>query len=145
MNIRLLAKEAKCSPATVSRVLNNYPHVKSELRRRVLYAAQKLNYSLTRNSFLIIIPENPDFCGYLGLVLNALQEEAALRDYHLTIMKEKDLSSADGLCCFDGCILRLALSKETCGNLFFCTCSQYKTGTRNPVWCSAALDCCRLF
>ena len=104
MNIRLLAKEVKCSPATVSRVLNNYPHVKPELRQRVLYAAQKLNYSLTRNSFLIIIPENPDFCGYLGLVLNALQEEAALRDYHLTIMKEKDLSSADGLCCFDGCI-----------------------------------------
>ncbi|MBR1967139.1 MAG: LacI family DNA-binding transcriptional regulator [Lentisphaeria bacterium] len=104
MNIRLLAKEAKCSPATVSRVLNNFPYVKPELRQRVLFTAQKLNYSLAKNCFLIIIPENPEFCGYLGLVLNALHKEAVLRNYHLTVMKESDLLSGGGAYLFDGCI-----------------------------------------
>lgn len=104
MNIRLLAKEANCSPATVSRVLNDFPYVKPELRQKVLAAAQKLNYSLQKNCFLIIIPENPNFCGYLGLILNALQKEASNRNYHLTIMKETDLSSGGGAYLFDGCI-----------------------------------------
>lgn len=104
MNIRQLAKEAKCSPATVSRVLNDFPYVKPELRKKVLMTAQKLNYSLNKNHYLVIIPETPDFCGYLGLILNALQKEACSRDYHLTMMRETDLSASGGAYLFDGCI-----------------------------------------
>ena len=40
-NVRALAKEVGCSPATVSRVLNDYPYVKPELRKRIIRAAQK--------------------------------------------------------------------------------------------------------
>jgi len=43
-SIRELAKELKLSPATVSRALNNNPLVASEVRHRVLNAANKLQY-----------------------------------------------------------------------------------------------------
>jgi DNA-binding LacI/PurR family transcriptional regulator len=43
-SIRDLAKELKLSPATVSRALNNNPLVAPEVRRRVLNAANKLQY-----------------------------------------------------------------------------------------------------
>ncbi|MGW9165711.1 LacI family DNA-binding transcriptional regulator [Priestia megaterium] len=43
-NIRDIAKAAKVSISTVSRVLNNYPHVTQEKREAVLRAMQQLNY-----------------------------------------------------------------------------------------------------
>ncbi|MHC5269521.1 LacI family DNA-binding transcriptional regulator [Enterococcus sp. LJL98] len=49
--IRDVAKEAKVSPATVSRVLNNDPtlSILPETREQVLLAVRKLDYSLTKN------------------------------------------------------------------------------------------------
>lgn len=43
-NIKDIAREADVSQSTVSRVLNNYPHVKKNTRERVLEAMEKLNY-----------------------------------------------------------------------------------------------------
>lgn len=114
-NVRLLAKEAGCSPATVSRVLNDFPYVKPELRKRVIRAAQKYNYSLYRNCFLVIIPENAYFCGYLGLMLQELQREAFRRNYHLSIATEQDLAFTSGAHLFDGVISlqgRIGLEKR---------------------------------
>jgi DNA-binding LacI/PurR family transcriptional regulator len=48
--IRQIAKRSHVSPATVSRVLNNYPHVDEETRTAVMHVADQLGYNLkTRN------------------------------------------------------------------------------------------------
>lgn len=103
-NVRILAKEAGCSPATVSRVLNDFPYVKRELRERVIEAARKLNYSLNRNCFLAVIPDGANFCGYLGHILSSLLQEASRRDLHVNVVTEKDLFHAGGTCLYDGII-----------------------------------------
>ena len=103
-NIRLLAKEAGCSPATVSRVLNDFPYVKPELRERVIAAAKKYHYSLSRNCYLVIIPSSAYFLGYLGHILLILCREAEKRNYHLTITTEKDVPFTNGTYLFDGVI-----------------------------------------
>lgn len=118
-NVRALAKEVGCSPATVSRVLNDYPYVKPELRKRIIRAAQKHNYSLYRNCFLVIIPENAFFSGYLGLILQELQIEASRRNYHLSIATEQDLAFTSGAHLFDGVISlqgRIGLEKRWSSN-----------------------------
>lgn len=43
-SIKDVAREAGVSTATVSRVLSNKPHVRPELRKRVLQAVEELNY-----------------------------------------------------------------------------------------------------
>jgi DNA-binding LacI/PurR family transcriptional regulator len=45
MNLEEVAKRAGVSTATVSRVLNNRPVVKSSTRARVMKVAAKLKYS----------------------------------------------------------------------------------------------------
>jgi LacI family transcriptional regulator len=47
--VRQIAKAAAVSPATVSRVLNQHPNVRPEVRERVLAAAAQLRYSANRS------------------------------------------------------------------------------------------------
>ncbi len=47
-NILEVAKLAGVSPATVSRVLHNYPHIRAELRAKVLNAIAQLGYEPNR-------------------------------------------------------------------------------------------------
>lgn len=47
-NNKEVARLAKVSTATVSRVVNNYPHISGATRRRVLKAMQQLNYQPNR-------------------------------------------------------------------------------------------------
>ncbi|MCA0455016.1 MAG: LacI family transcriptional regulator [Chloroflexi bacterium] len=47
-NILEVAKQAGVSPATVSRVLNNYPHIRDEVRAKVLEAIAQLGYEPNR-------------------------------------------------------------------------------------------------
>ena len=42
-----IAKAAGCSQASVSKVINNNPHVSEYLREKVLEQIQKLNYKYT--------------------------------------------------------------------------------------------------
>jgi DNA-binding LacI/PurR family transcriptional regulator len=44
-NVRAIAKRAKVSITTVSRVLNNHPHVSEEARQRVLSISNSMGYS----------------------------------------------------------------------------------------------------
>ena len=44
--VRQIAKRSNVSPATVSRVLNNYPHVDEETRAAVMYVASQLGYEI---------------------------------------------------------------------------------------------------
>jgi LacI family transcriptional regulator len=48
VSIREVAKKSGVSIATVSRVLNNYPDVSDETRRRVLEAAREIDYTPTQ-------------------------------------------------------------------------------------------------
>jgi DNA-binding LacI/PurR family transcriptional regulator len=47
-NILEVARQAGVSPATVSRVLNNYPHIREEVRRKVTDAIAELGYEPNR-------------------------------------------------------------------------------------------------
>lgn len=49
-SVRQIAERAKVSVATVSRALNNHPHVDAETRRRVLQAADETGYTLPESS-----------------------------------------------------------------------------------------------
>ncbi len=44
--IRQIAKRSHVSPATVSRVLNNHPHVDEQTRAAVMHVASELGYEL---------------------------------------------------------------------------------------------------
>ncbi|MFT5131521.1 MAG: DNA-binding LacI/PurR family transcriptional regulator [Rhodothermales bacterium] len=48
--VRQIASAAEVSPATVSRVLNQHPNVRPEVRERVLAAAANLQYSANRSA-----------------------------------------------------------------------------------------------
>ena len=50
MSIRKIAKEAKVSTTTVSRVINHHPYVSDELRERVLKVMEKIDYVPNRNA-----------------------------------------------------------------------------------------------
>jgi prepilin-type N-terminal cleavage/methylation domain-containing protein/prepilin-type processing-associated H-X9-DG protein len=49
-SVRVIAKKLGVSVATVSRALNNHPHVEETTRQRVLDAAAELNYSTPSNA-----------------------------------------------------------------------------------------------
>ena len=49
-SVRVIAKKLGVSVATVSRALNNHPHVDENTRQRVLDAATELNYSTPSNA-----------------------------------------------------------------------------------------------
>ena len=48
--IKTVAELAKTSPSTASRALANYPHVREEVRNRVIHAAQVLHYTGSRST-----------------------------------------------------------------------------------------------
>lgn len=94
MNIAEVARKAKVSPATVSRVLNNTAAVKEETRMRVLQvieenrytpniAAKNLSQQCTLNNIGIVIPDvdNPFFC----FVLKGVTREADRYGYNVLL------------------------------------------------------------
>src|SRR5450432_3121021 len=48
VTLRQVAQHAKVSPATVSRVLNGYPHIRPDVRQRVLNSIAALGYEPNR-------------------------------------------------------------------------------------------------
>lgn len=95
--VRDVAREAGVSPATVSRVLNNYGKVSDSARRRVMTAVRKLQYSIEsresrsanlpsgyKPTVVLLVPSlaNP-FCGELA---DGVGEMARTLGYHLMIV-----------------------------------------------------------
>lgn len=77
-----IAREVGVSPKTVSRVLNNEPHVKSDLRARVNDVAKRLSYSpnllaqglkRSKTYLLGLIYENPSPSYVVDLQMGALE------------------------------------------------------------------------
>jgi len=93
INIHDVAKYARVSPATVSRVLNGFARISPETRDRVLKAAATLNYhpnanaralSGRQNRTLGVIVSNLDNPYFLD-VYRAIEEEANREGYELLV------------------------------------------------------------
>ena len=88
-----VAREANCSPMTVSRVVNAEGNVKEETRAAVQAAIRKLNYSPNRAARSLaggdqlrigLLFDNPS-SSYLAEFLMGALEEATRRDIHLEV------------------------------------------------------------
>lgn len=88
-----VAKLAQVSPATVSRVLSNSPHVSEDTRRKVLDAVAELGYTPNRlasnfrkmrsKTVIVVLPgiSNPFF----AQILKAFNDVAHQRGYHVLL------------------------------------------------------------
>lgn len=95
-----VAKRAKVSIATVSRVVSGHARVTEETRARVLEAVQELNYrpnpvaqglALQSTRTLALIIERFDNV-YPALIVGGAEAEARDRGYHLLVQQLSDLS-----------------------------------------------------
>ena len=88
-----VAREARCSPMTVSRVINGEGNVREGTREQVQAAIRKLNYSPNRAARSLaggdqlrvgLLFDNPS-SSYLAEFLMGALEEATRRDIHLEV------------------------------------------------------------
>ena len=90
--VRQIAKLADVSPATVSRVLNNYEHVRREVRERVIHAVRELGGLRSSRNIAVLIASDASLWSYSGMMLSALLAELKKRDYHEVIVTENTTS-----------------------------------------------------
>lgn len=97
-----VAREARCSPMTVSRVINGEGNVREETREQVLAAIRKLNYSPNRAARslaggeqlrIALMFDNPS-ASYLSEFLMGALEEASRTDIHLEVQSCDDPAEA---------------------------------------------------
>jgi LacI family transcriptional regulator len=98
VNIKVLAQELNLSTASVSRALRDSYEISNETKKRVWELAKKLNYepnpfasNLRRNkskTIAVIIPEIAN--NFFSLAINAIEEVARQRDYHVLIYQTHD-------------------------------------------------------
>lgn len=115
--IRDVAEQAKVSVGSVSRALNNYPHVSAELRDRVLAAANELDYEpaflangLRRGQtnsigFLVGTIANP----VISTIFEAASEALAAKGFAITLVSSRNQAELDVAC------LRLLASRQVSG------------------------------
>ena len=95
--IRDIAEEAGVSIATISRVFNNHPNVKTEIREHILRIARKHNYvprlSNSRRTVILITPSRYDHPvqSYVEMVIACLAEAIGKRGYRIEIIPEDNL------------------------------------------------------
>lgn len=88
-----VAKEAGVSYATVSRVLNNDPHVKPDTRNRVIRSVTRLGYTVNQqartlaggrsNVIGLLVPDLGT--GYIGEIIRGIDEELSAAQYDLML------------------------------------------------------------
>jgi len=93
-----LAAQLKLSPATISRVLNNHPHVKEQTKKMVLEAIEKMGYrrnalasglrSKKTRTIGMIVPRISMF--FHAAVITRVQMELYKQGYHLIISQSND-------------------------------------------------------
>lgn len=117
VTIREVAQQADVSVGSVSRALNNYPHVSEELRSRVVEAAYDLGYQpafladglrrgQTRSiGFLVGTIANP----VISTIFEAASEALAAKGYSITLVSSRN--QAD----LDVASLRLLASRQVSG------------------------------
>ena len=100
-----VAREAQCSPMTVSRVINSEANVREATRDQVLAAIAKLNYAPNRaarslaggeQARVALLFDNPS-ASYLSEFLMGALGEASRRDIQLIVQSCDDVAAAKGL------------------------------------------------
>lgn len=100
-----VAREASCSPMTVSRVINGEGNVREETRVSVLDAVAKLNYAPNRAARslaggeqlrIALMFDNPS-ASYLSEFLMGALEEASRADIHLVVQNCETVARAKPL------------------------------------------------
>nr|WP_246021484.1 LacI family DNA-binding transcriptional regulator [Alteraurantiacibacter aquimixticola] len=100
-----VAREAHCSPMTVSRVINGEGNVRDATREQVMAAIAKLNYSPNRaarslaggeHTRVALLFDNPS-ASYLSEFLMGALEEASRRDIHLVVQSCDNTADAKAL------------------------------------------------
>ena len=119
-----VAREADCSPMTVSRVINGEENVREDTKQKVHGAIAKLNYvpnraarSLAAGSQLRIalLFDNPS-ASYLSEFLMGALEEASRRDIYLVVQSCESAPEADSVIrkLLDGGIMGFILPPPLC-------------------------------
>jgi LacI family transcriptional regulator len=88
-----VAQEAGVSYATVSRVLNDDPHVKPETRERVVTSIARLGYTVNQHARNLVSGRShvigllvPDLgTGYIGEIIRGIDEELSATQYDLML------------------------------------------------------------
>lgn len=97
-----IAKAAKVSPATVSRVFNRHPHVAEEVKTRVLEAAKALGYapkfSSTGNSIAIMVggKDGINLSAYENILTVAISRELFKKQHNLEIITDQHIPFIHG-------------------------------------------------
>ena len=92
-----VAAAAGCSQSSVSKVMNDQPHVSEFLRGKILSEARKLNYNinprgrLNRVALILPAPWRFRLDGYVATLLNAMIYVLYRRNIQMEIVQEDDL------------------------------------------------------
>lgn len=99
-SIQELAKRARVSVATVSRVFNNRPYVKKEVRERILKLAREINYMprfTARKDVVAVVVDGLagiSLGGYEAAMIAAMTRQLSLHDLHFQIIPASELEFA---------------------------------------------------
>ncbi|RRJ97461.1 LacI family transcriptional regulator [Opitutaceae bacterium TAV4] len=103
IKIEEVARIAKVSMATVSRVFNHHPSIRPELRRHVLAVAREHGYfprlSLKQKNVVIITPYHPVWPVHscVDMILMALTQEMPRRGFRLEILPSDNCDRLDDI------------------------------------------------
>ena len=95
--VRVIAKEAGVSPATVSRVLSGSAPVSPRIRAQVLKAAQNAGYLPEELRTVAILLQENDIHSYAKLILGELLNQLSNRKYHPLALHINDLPLLDSI------------------------------------------------
>jgi len=103
VKIEEVARIARVSMATVSRVFNHHPNIRPELRRHVLAVARAHGYvprlSLKQKNVVIITPYHPRWPAHscVDMILMALTQEMPRRGFRLEILPSDNSERLDDI------------------------------------------------
>lgn len=95
--VRVIAKEAGVSPATVSRVLSGSAPVSPRIRAQVLKAAENAGYLPEEQRTVAILLEENDIHSYAKLILEQLLNQLSNRKYHPLVLQVNNLFLLDSI------------------------------------------------
>ena len=103
ITIHQIAREARVSTATVSRVFSNHPNVKTEVKERVFEVARRHGYfprlSIRRRNVILITPSWAEYPvqNYVEMVISHLAQELSRRGYRIEVLPADSLERLDNI------------------------------------------------
>lgn len=119
-NVRSIAKRAGVSITTVSRVLNNHPHVSEKVRRRVLAVSKELAYNQpvgrrsTNNIAFVYTGEPSPGSPFDQALLEGIQQGMQGHYYDLMVIHAELARQPDENLCADVLAQRCLRSDPAC-------------------------------